>query len=247
MRRYYLRQRSQGGNWYAIFMNTITKKQDLTRCTGTADKKLADSIAQEWLVNGPPDSSRIFSKQANIGRKITFCDYLRSIWNYDTSEYIKEKITEGKEPKRSHPIEMLGLIKRYYDPYFKETLLCEIDEEKLTEFLVFLKTEKKYSASTVRLARNAAIKPLRFAKRKKIIRNFDIDAVIKVNGDFKERGILNRDQVEALFNLEWRDPRSRLICLIASQAVMRIGEIRALRVCDIFEDRINVQNSWSKK
>jgi len=49
-----------------------------------------------------------------------------------------------------------------------------------------------------------------------------------------------------LFKLEWRDPRSRLICLVASLTVMRIGEIRALRVCDILEDRINVQHSWSE-
>jgi len=27
---------------------------------------------------------------------------------------------------------------------------------------------------------------------------------------------------------------------------MRMGEIRALRVCDIFQDRINVQHSWSE-
>jgi integrase len=34
--------------------------------------------------------------------------------------------------------------------------------------------------------------------------------------------------------------------LIASQTAMRMGEIRALRVCDIHEDRISVEHSWSK-
>jgi len=246
MRRYYLRQRSKGGNWYAIFMNIVTKKQDFTRCTGTTDKKQADSIAQEWLVNGPPNIDRQQSDNVHFGRNTIFCDYLRSIWDFDNSEYIKEKITEGKEPKRSHPIEMMGLIQRYYVPYFGKTLLCEITEEKLTEFLVYLRTEKKLSASTGKLARNAAIIPLRYAKRKKIIRNFDFEQVIRVNGEAEERGILDRSQVEALFSLEWRDTRSKLINLIASQTAMRMGEIRALRVCDILEDRINVQHSWSE-
>ena len=257
MRRYYLRQRSENGNWYAIFMNTKTKKQVLTRCTGTPDIKQAESIAQDWLINGCPTSNKVPNNISQI-RNMPFCEYLKSIWSYDTSAYIKEKITEGKQPKKSHPLEMLGLISRYFEPYFKQTLLCEIDEEKLSEFLVFLRIEcekkkksfkvkdnKGLSVSTVKLVRNCAIVPLRFAKRKKYIRNFDFEAVISVNGECEERGILDRDQVDKLFKLEWRDLRSRLICLIASQTTMRIGEIRALRVCDILEDRINVMHSWS--
>ena len=58
MRRYYLRQRSEGGKWYAIIMNTATKKPDFSRCTGTLDEKQAHYIAQEWLINGPPDANR---------------------------------------------------------------------------------------------------------------------------------------------------------------------------------------------
>ncbi|AEF86490.1 hypothetical protein TREPR_2289 [Treponema primitia ZAS-2] len=50
MRLYYLRQRKPGGNWYAIFMDPITKKQEKTRCTGTSDKMKASAIAQEWLI-----------------------------------------------------------------------------------------------------------------------------------------------------------------------------------------------------
>jgi len=51
MRHYYLRQRSKGGKWYAIIMNIITKKQEISRCTETYDKNQAERIAQEWLVN----------------------------------------------------------------------------------------------------------------------------------------------------------------------------------------------------
>jgi len=259
MRHYYLRRRSEGGKWYVILMNINTKKQEISRCTGTYDEKQAHQIAQEWLVNGPPDSNRI-SKDKNKIRYTVFCDYLLAFWDYDTSEYIKEKITEGKQPKKTHLKDMKGIINRYYKPYFKDKLLCEITEEKLTEFLVYLKTEKNkerksankeeqekgLSSSTVKSARNAAIVPLRHAKRKKIIRTFDFDAVIKPNGDYVERGILNRDQVEALFKQKWRDIRAYLICKIASQTVMRLGEIRALRICDIFEDHIYVQHSWSE-
>jgi hypothetical protein len=52
MRHYYLRRRSKGGKWYAIIMNTVTKKPDFSRCTGTYDEKQAHHIAQEWLAAG---------------------------------------------------------------------------------------------------------------------------------------------------------------------------------------------------
>jgi len=251
MRQYYLRQRIKNGKWYITIMNTVSKKPDLFRCTGTFDKKQADRIAQEWLVNGPPDSKKVSTNIAKLKYSV-FCDYLFSFWEFNSSEYIKEKITEGKYPNKRHPLDMQGIINRYYKPYFKQTLLGEITEEKLTEFLVYLRTEKKLerknknglAGSTCKHVRNASIVPLRYAKRKKIIKDFD--AVIKPNGDYVERGILNRDQVDALFKLKWRDQRARIICLIASQTSMRMGEIRALRVCDIFQDRINVQHSWSE-
>ncbi|MCL2272142.1 MAG: tyrosine-type recombinase/integrase [Treponema sp.] len=237
-------------------MNTITKKQDLTRCIGTYEEKLAHSITHEWLLNGPPDSKRVPKDKARFIYMV-FCDFIFNFWDFDTSEYFKEKITEGKQLNKSHPLKMQASVDLYYLPYFKQTLLCEITEEKLTEFLVFFRTEKcrekksyskntkGLSASTVKLARNAAIIPLRYAKRKKIIKSFDFDAIIRPNGDYVERGILSREQTEALFKLKWRDPRAYLICKIASQTAARIGEIRALRVCNILEDRIYIQHSWS--
>jgi len=179
MRHYYLRQRTKNGKWYVTIMNTVSKKPDLFRCTGTYDKKQADCIAQEWLVNGPPDSKKVSPNIAKL-RYSDFCDYLFNFWEFDSSEYIKEKITEGKYPNKRHPLDMQSIINRYYKPYFGQTLLCEITEEKLTEFLVYLKTErnlkrkvkKGLAGSTCKHVRNAAIVPLRFAKRKKILKNF---------------------------------------------------------------------------
>jgi integrase len=111
--------------------------------------------------------------------------------------------------------------------------LGKIDEISLQKFLIHLKIEKKLAASSVNQARNAAFVALKYAKRHKLIKNFDFDAVLRASGRAEERGILEREEVEALFSLPWRDPRSRLICLIASQTGMRSGEIRALRLCDI--------------
>ncbi|MDR3283671.1 MAG: tyrosine-type recombinase/integrase [Treponema sp.] len=248
MRHFYLTQRKTGGNWYAIFMDKLTGKEYRRLSTNTTNEKQAEAHAMDWLVNGLPEPTKAKSKFQNriSARNTVFCEYLTDFWDYDTSEYFREKITEGKEPKREHPLEMKKIVKRYYDPHFGKMTLCQIDEEKLTQFLVSLKMDKGLSASTVNSTRNTAFVALRYAQRKKIIKGFDFEEVIRASGDTKQRGILEREQVEKLFKLEWRDPRSRMVNLIASQTGMRMGEIRALRVCDIQEDRINVEHSWSK-
>jgi integrase len=180
-------------------------------------------------------------------RGITFCDFLKQFWDFDTSEYFKELQTMGNEPHRDHADEMYKQVDRYYLGYFGKILLCQITEESLQKFIVYLKLKKKLAASTVNSARNAAFVALHYAKRKKLIRRFDFEAVIRAGGEADERGILEREEVGKLFMLEWRDLRVRLINLIASQTGMRLGEIRALRICDIHEDRICVEHGWSRK
>ena len=47
--------------------------------------------------------------------------------------------------------------------------------------------------------------------------------------------------------MEWPSIRSRIAALIAFNTGMRLGEIRALKVFDIHENRISVTRSWSRK
>ena len=239
---YYLRQRKADGLFSVIIIDPITWKRT-ERATGTNDEKKAHAIAQGWLANGLPESPSVNT----IARTTTFCDYLYSFWDFDTSEYFRELETMGKEPQPDHALEMQRAVKRYYRPYFKDMLLCQIDGETLQKFVVYLKIDKKLAASTVNSAQNAAIKALRYANRKRIIKSFDFNNVLRAGGKAKDRGVLERDEAEKLFSLEWPNPRSRLAALIAYNTGMRLGEIRALRVCDIHENYISVNHSWSSR
>ncbi|MDR1238637.1 MAG: tyrosine-type recombinase/integrase [Treponema sp.] len=224
-------------------MDTVTQKIIKSRTTGTSDRNRANALAQEWLVNGLPDEPT----SVKIAKGITFCEYLKQFWDFDTSEYFEELRTMGNEPHREHADEMHKQVDRYYLGFFGETLLCRVTEESLQKFVVYLKLEKKLAASTVNSARNVDFVALRYAKQKKIISRFDFEAVIRAGGGEEERGILEREEAENLFAQEWRDLRARLINLIASQTGMRLGEIRALRTRDIREDRICVEHGWSRK
>jgi integrase len=224
-------------------MDAVAQRQIATRSTGTGDQKKAEAIAQEWLANGLPEDQNAVM----FAKTTSFCDFLHNFWDFKTSDYFKELKAMGKEPHLDHSVEMQRCVARYYRGYFKTKLLIQIDEETLQKFIVHLKVDEGYAASTVNSVRNCAFVALRYAKRKKIITRFDFDAVLRAGGKSAKRGILEKEEVEKLFNLEWRDPRSRMAALIASQTGLRMGEIRALRVCDIQEDKINVEHSFSHK
>ncbi len=243
MRLYYLHQRKQGGVWYVTFTDPDSGKLGPRRSTKTTIQRDAEAIAQRWLRNGLPESNRTPLPSPSSR---TFCGYLKDFWDFDSSGYFKERITLGKKPGRRHAKDMRDMVGRYFSAYFGDKKLSQIDELALQDFLVYLCTDKGLAAGTVNRARNTAIAALRYAKRRKLIKDFNFDAVLRASGDPKGRGILEREEAERLFRLEWRDPRSRLITLIASQTGMRIGEIRALRICDIHEDRISVVYAWSE-
>ena len=64
------------------------------------------------------------------------------------------------------------------------------------KFIVYLKIEKHLAASTVNLARNAAMKALSHAKQRKIIKEFDFDAVLRAGEKSAKRGILEKEGVD---------------------------------------------------
>ncbi|MDR2406735.1 MAG: tyrosine-type recombinase/integrase [Bacteroidales bacterium] len=122
-----------------------------------------------------------------------------------------------------------------------------MNEPLLTDFINYLLNEKKLAESTVNSTRNAAIKALKYAKKKKLIPNLDFEEIPRAGDISKERGVLTRKEVDALFGLEWPSIRSRIASLIAAYTGMRMGEIRSLRVCDIHSGYIDVKHGWGKK
>jgi len=242
-KKFYIEARKPSGIFYFIIRDPVSRKTVAYKSTGTADKKQAEAIGMDWWINGIPGKTQ----GAGPDRKTTFCDYLYKFWDFETSEYFRELETTGKNPHEEHASEMQKVVERYYRPYFHAELLCQINEEALQKFVVYLRMDKKLSASTVNSACNAAIVALRYAKRKKIIQQFDFDAVLRAGGEAKERGVLEKEEVEKLFSLQWPSAKSRIAVQIAAYTGMRMGEIRALKVRNIHEEFIFVEHSWGGK
>jgi integrase len=241
-KKFYLEQRKPSGIYYYIVRDPVSRKTLAYKSTGTTDIKQAEATGMEWWANGIPGKT----SNSGIDRKTLFCDYLFQFWDFETSNYFREQETMGREPHIEHAVEMQKNVDRHYRPYFKSTLLCQINEESLQEFIIYLKTQKHLAASSINSIRNVSMKALRYAKSKKMIKYFDFDAVIRAGGKAAERGVLENEEVDKLFNAKWTSIRSRIAAFISYHTGMRIGEIRALRVCDIHPDRISVRHSWAR-
>ncbi|MDR2922447.1 MAG: tyrosine-type recombinase/integrase [Treponema sp.] len=58
---------------------------------------------------------------------------------------------------------------------------------------------------------------------------------------------MEKEEIEKLLALEWENAKSRMAVLIAYRTGIRMGEVRAIRICDIHETYINIEHSWAKK
>jgi len=241
-KKFYLEQRKPSGIYYYIVRDPVSRKTLAYKSTGTTDIKQAQAISMEWWANGIPGKT----SNAGIDRKTLFCDYLFQFWDFETSNYFREQETMGREPHIEHAVEMQNMVKCHYMPYFKSTLLCQITEDSLQAFIISLKTQKHLAASTINSIRNVSMKALRYAKSKKMIKYFDFDAVIRAGGEGARRGVLENEEADKLFKAQWTSARSRIAAFISYHTGMRIGEVRALRVCDIHPDRINVSHNWAR-
>jgi len=249
MRPFYL-YKSKRGIFYVQFSNEKTHERFTALSTKQRNYTDAMRVACEWLQNGVP--SREGRRPVDqVPRTIkesyeVFIDFLDHFWDFDNSMHFKEMVTMGKNVTRRHANDMRNVVSRYYKPSWGRKRLKDIDELQLQDFLVWLRTDRGLSALTVNLARNAAFVAIKFAKRHRLLSVFDFDAVLRCSGKPKGRGILEREEVQKVFEAEWRDERSQLINFIASQTGMRMGEIRALQIRDTVLNKIFVRHAWSR-
>ena len=72
------------------------------------------------------------------------------------------------------------------------------------------------------------------------------DGIIKPKDNPQKRAILTMEEIKLLFSTKWENETAKLACLIASYTGIRQGEIAALRLQDIGEDRVYIRHSWGK-
>lgn len=120
-----------------------------------------------------------------------------------------------------------------------------ITRADIKNFEIYLGS-KNLSTESINQITRIGVTALKWAFFNKFTQNNCFDGIFYCSINHKVREILTFDEAQKLFKSEWKHKSSKLANLIAMCTGLRAGEIRALRLCDIGEDRIYVRHSWSE-
>ena len=171
-------------------------------------------------------------------------EYLIEFWTRDKSPYLREMELKGHSSTNRHILNMRNIIKNHWRPLLEGKLLGEITRDDVNKIFMAEST-KKLTPKTVKAILQAVTIPMKWAHLNGMTENNCYSGIISPKSSSKKRIILSLEQTISLFDAEWDNDRVKLACLIACFTGMRQGEILALQVRDIGEDRIFIRHSYS--
>jgi integrase len=181
----------------------------------------------------------------NSGRgSMPFLRFLESFWNYDESEYIRDRLAHGYRLSRRYAHDCLIRVKSV-KAFFEDKKLNCVTTSDLKDLSVQL-AEKGLATSTINLILLACCTPLKWAFTEKIIPSNPATGLTKFSITNKERGILSESEAKAVFSVRWKDKRAFVASLVAATTGARQGECLALRRSDIGDDTLNIAQSYSR-
>jgi integrase len=181
----------------------------------------------------------------NTGRgAVSFILFLESFWNYDTSEYIRDKLSHGHRFSRHYAYECQKRLSKYIKPFFKDKKLNCVTTDDL-KLLSNQLADKGLSTSTINQVLLICCTPLKWAFNEKIISANPVIGLTRFSIINKERGILTEAEAEAVFSLSWKSKRAFVASLVAATTGARQGECLALRRSDIGETTLSIAHSYS--
>ncbi len=216
----------------SILYGIRTTELDYDDAQKIVDALIAKGLIERAVVAGDgPDSEPLIP-------------FLLRHWVYETSPYVKEKHAYGHSIGRRHCYEMTKKVENYWTAFFGERIrLCDLERGNLEEFQLHL--AETLAPNTVKVILNAGTIILNWVADKGIIKDNPAIRLRRFSGKAEKRGILSPEEARKLFSLTWKDERARVGSLVAMSCGLRIGEVVALRVEDIKDDRLEINHSWS--
>lgn len=171
-------------------------------------------------------------------------EFLIDFWTRDKSPYLREMELKGHSSTNRHILNMRNIIAHHWKPILEGKLLGEITRDDVKKIFMVESTQK-LSPKTVKAILQALTVPLKWAHLNGLPENNCYSGIITPKSTPKKKVILSLEQTIDLFNAEWDNDRVKLVCVIACFTGMRQGEILALQIRDIGEDRIYIRHSYS--
>ena len=187
---------------------------------------------KSYVLNEKPDS-------------VDFISYLQSFWDWDTSEYIKEKLRKAHGLHKRHCKQSKSNISMYWEKYFSGRSLGDIKASDINGFINFMSTFD-LSPSWRNTIIKAGTKALRWAFSKGTIEIDPTRGHLLFSGKAAKKKIFNPTIAVGVFRASWYNEQSKLGNMLAAVTGMRNGEVRALRFKNLGPDCLYVDGSWNR-
>jgi len=175
---------------------------------------------------------------------VSFTEFIEKFWDYETSPYVREKLTHGQSMGKRHCYEMECRFSRYWKPYFEGRKLNDITRQDLKTFSMSL-AENGLAPASVNKVMTVGNACLSWAYREGLIPSDPTVGLINFAGKTKKPGVLTPLEAQMLFSKPWKDKRAYVGSLVACTTGLRSGEVLALKREDIENRVLNIRHSWS--
>ena len=183
-------------------------------------------------------------KNTGLGA-VPFVQFLETFWDYERSEYIKDKLSHGHRFSRGYARECQIKVKSEIKPFFgdkKSNLITVDDLKRLSNQLA----DRGLATSTINQIMLVCQTPLKWAYKQGIIPVDPTLGLTRFSVINRERGILTLDEIKTVIFADcWKDKRAQVASMVSVSTGIRQGEVLALRLSDIAGDFINIAHSYS--
>jgi integrase len=175
---------------------------------------------------------------------LTFGVYAKGWWTPDC-DYVKAEALRGRKLTAQYINTNKRSMEKHILPTFRSSLLTEITSAKIEAWQRYLIERKKLSTKYANNILSIFSVILDEARREGHIKANPAREVRAFANNSKQRGILSFEEArDLLTNLSyWDNPIAYTASLLAACTGMRVGEIRALRPCDLRDGYIHVEHS----
>ena len=171
-------------------------------------------------------------------------EFLRAAWGPE-SAMLTERTDLGRPITESHRRNRARRVEQYYKPFFKDRPIVSLSVSDFVAFRTMLR-QKGLAPGTIKDIMNVSRTALKWAHAYKLIETDPSAGVRKPTAKEKNpRGILTPEETAALFQMDWLRHRSKVAAMAALTCGLRAGELSALRVESVMDDRLHVKHSYN--
>lgn len=230
----FLRTLSSGKQIYYYQFRYEDGRRSAPRSTGCDTMAKAKRFCQRVFASG----------QMSVLTDIKFKDFAKDFFS-EEGDFCQWKAVNGKPLKPETARRYNTSLRLHILPYFDSYEMDSINRDTCKKWIIW--ANKQWSPKTVNNAQCVLNLIFESAMEKDIMQRNPLHKLGFRKIQKKKRELLTTQEVRTLYGSEWPSDIHRKMFLLAVTTGMRIGEIAALKSCDIKDVYINVHSDYSDR